>query len=116
VTDPARVDTPSGLQAVISFMGAPPRFDPKRFRDAAPVTYVTADDPPFLLIHGDADKTVPYNQSEAMEAALKKVGVTVKLVRVPGGDHGSDFPGNTQSMDWPAMTVEWFDQYLKSRQ
>ena len=113
VTDPAKVDTPSGLQAVTSFMGAPARFDPKRFHDAAPLNYVTADDPPFLLIHGDGDRTVPYSQSEAMEAALKKVGVPVKLVRVPGGDHGSDFPGNTQKMDWPGMTLEWFDTHLK---
>ena len=115
VTDPAKVETVSGLQAITSFMGAPARFDPKRFRDAAPVTHVTADDPPFLLIHGDADRTVPYSQSEAMEAALKKAGVTVKLVRVPGGDHGSDFPGNTQKMDWPAMVLEWFDTYLKKK-
>lgn len=115
VTDPAKVDTPSGLQAVTSFMGAPARFDPKRFRDAAPLTYVTADDPPFLLIHGDGDKTVPFSQSEAMEAALKKAGVAVKLVRVPGGDHGSDFPGNTQKMDWPGMALEWFDIHLKRK-
>lgn len=64
---------------------------------------------------GHADKTVPYSQSEAMEAALTKVGVTVKLVRVPGVDHGSDFPGNTQKMDWPAMSLEWFDTHLKQK-
>jgi acetyl esterase/lipase len=115
VTDPAKVDTISGVQAITSFMGAPSRFDQKRFHDAAPVNYVTADDPPFLLIHGDADKTVPYNQSELMEAALKKAGVTVKLVRVPGGDHGADFPRNTQKMDWPGMTLEWFETYLKKK-
>jgi acetyl esterase/lipase len=115
VTDPAKVDTPSGLQAVTSFMGVPARFDAKRFREAAPVTHVTADDPPFLLIHGDSDKTVPYSQSEGMDAALKKVGVNVKLVRVPGGDHGSDFPRNTQKMDWPAMAVDWFDTFLKRK-
>ena len=39
----------------------------------------------------------------------------MKLVRVPGGDHGSDFPGNTQKMDWPGMTQEWFDMYLKKK-
>lgn len=113
VTEPAKVDTPSGLQAVTSFMGMPERFDPKRFLDAAPVTHVTADDPPFLLIHGDADRTVPYNQSEILEAALRKAGVAVKLVRVPGGDHGSDFPRNTQKMDWPTITLEWFNTHLR---
>jgi acetyl esterase/lipase len=115
VTDPAKVDTPSGLQAVTSFMGMPSRYDQKRFREAAPVTHVTADDPPFLLIHGDGDKTVPYAQSELMEAALKKAGVAVKLVRVPGGDHGADFPGNTQKADWPGMVLEWFEGNLKKK-
>jgi acetyl esterase/lipase len=116
VTDPAKVDTVSGLQAVTSFMGAPARFDAKRFREAAPVTHVTADDPPFLLIHGDADRTVPYSQSEALDAAMKRAGVIVSLVRVPGGDHGSNFPGNTQPMDWPAMALQWFDAHLKRQQ
>jgi acetyl esterase/lipase len=115
VTDPAKVDTPYGVQAVTSFMGMPARFDPQRFRDAAPLTHVTADDPPFLLIHGDDDRTVPYSQSEFLEAALKKAGVLVKLVRVPGGDHGTDFPRHTQRMDWPAMTLEWFDTHLKRK-
>jgi acetyl esterase/lipase len=115
VTDPAKVETVSGLQAVTSFMGMPARYDAKRFREAAPVTHVTADDPPFLLIHGDADRTVPYAQSELLEAALKKVGVGVKLVRVPGGDHGSDFPGNTQKADWAGMVLEWFEGNLKKK-
>jgi acetyl esterase/lipase len=115
VTDPAKVDTPNGLQTVTSFLGAPAWLDPKRFRDAAPLSYVTADDPPFLLIHGDADEVVPYTQSEAMEAALKKVGVSVKLVRVAGGNHGSGFRGSTQKMDRPGMSVEWFDTYLKRK-
>jgi acetyl esterase/lipase len=115
VTDPAKVETVSGLQAITSFMGTPARFDAKRFREAAPVTHVSGDDPPFLLIHGDADRTVPYAQSELMEAALRKAGVAVKLVRVPGGDHGSDFPGNTAKADWPGMALEWFEGNLKKR-
>jgi dipeptidyl aminopeptidase/acylaminoacyl peptidase len=96
-------------------LGMPARYDPKRFREAAPVTHVTADDPPFLLIHGDGDRTVPFSQSEELETALKQAGVSVKLVRVPGGDHGPDFPGNTQKMDWPGMAQEWFDAHLKNK-
>jgi acetyl esterase/lipase len=86
VTDPAKVNTPAGLQLVTSFLGMPARYDPQRFREAAPVTHVTADDPPFLLIHGDGDRTVPFSQSEELETALKQAGVLVKLVRVPGGE------------------------------
>ena len=37
--------------------------------------------------------TVPFNQSELMEAALRKAGVPVQLIRIEGGDHGPTFPG-----------------------
>jgi acetyl esterase/lipase len=80
---------------------------------ASPVNYVTADDPPILLIHGDADRTVPFHQSEIMEAALKKVNVPVKLIRIEGGDHGPDFPGAKNPPDYKAEMVKWFDTYLK---
>ncbi|MEE8147724.1 MAG: alpha/beta hydrolase, partial [Longimicrobiales bacterium] len=44
---------------VASFLGAPPGWD-NATREASPITYVTSDDPPLLLIHGDADQTVPF--------------------------------------------------------
>jgi acetyl esterase/lipase len=80
---------------------------------ASPINYVTPDDPPMLLIHGDADRTVPFHQSEIMEAALKKVNVPVKLIRIEGGDHGPDFPGAKNPPDYKAEMVKWFDTYLK---
>jgi acetyl esterase/lipase len=55
---------------------------------ANPIAYVTKDDAPFLIVHGDADKLVPYNQSELLEAALKKAKVAVSFYTVKGGDHG----------------------------
>ena len=55
---------------------------------ANPITYVTSDDPPFLICHGDADQLVPHHQSELLEAALKKAGVTVTFYSVPGAGHG----------------------------
>ncbi len=115
ITDPARIETTVGWQLVTSFMGTPPRYDLNLYREATPLTHVSAGDPPFLLIHGDADKTVPYSQSESMEAALKKAGVTVKLVRVPGGDHAPDFRGTTGKADWPAIALDWFDTHLKKK-
>ena len=80
---------------------------------ASPVNYVTADDPPMLLVHGDADRTVPFHQSEIMEAALKKVNVPVKVIRIEGADHGPDFPGAKNPPDYKAEMVKWFDAYLK---
>ena len=80
---------------------------------ASPIGYVSADDPPILLIHGDADRTVPFHQSELMEAALKKVNVPVKLIRIEGADHGPDFPGAKNPPDYKTEMVKWFDSYLR---
>jgi acetyl esterase/lipase len=121
-SDMAKIDTPFGSVTVTAFLGMrPPRNAPKSapeaklYWDASPVNHVTPDDPPFLLIHGDADKTVPYAQSEIMEAALRKAGVAVKLIRVPGGGHGSSFPGAREKMDWAAQALEWFETHLRKR-
>ena len=81
-----------------------------------PINYVSASSAPFLLIHGDVDRTVPFHQSELMEAALKKAGVPVKLVRIPGGDHGPTFPGATNPPDYKGEMVKWFDLYLRETQ
>ena len=62
------------------------------------------------------DTTVPIKHSELMEAALKKAGVLVKLVRLPGGGHGPAF--FRAQKDWPdfqAETVRWFDQHLQKK-
>lgn len=53
-----------------------------------PITYIDAQDPPFLIIHGTQDRTVPLNQSELLNEALTKVGVSVKLHKIEGAGHG----------------------------
>jgi len=82
---------------------------------ASPLSYVSPDDPPMLLMHGDADRTVPFHQSELMEAALEKVNVPVKLIRIEGADHGPDFPGAKNPPDYKGEMVRWFDMYLLKR-
>lgn len=55
----------------------------------SPLEYVRAGGPPTLMIHGDADPTVPYQHSLRLKAALDKVGVKNELFTVPGGKHGN---------------------------
>ncbi len=86
----------------------------QRFVEASPVTYVTSDDAPFLLIHGDADETVPFKNSEVMKTALEQAGVPVDLLRVPGAGHGPTFPGATNPPDYIGAMIEWLDRYLPS--
>lgn len=80
---------------------------------ASPINHVSKDDPPTLLVHGDADRTVPFRQSEAMEAALRGAGVPTNLIRIEGGGHGPTFPGAKNPPDYRAEMVKWFDQYLR---
>ena len=53
---------------------------------ACPISYVTKDAPPFLLLHGTNDHTVPYTQGEAMYEALTEAG-TDAPDRHRGADH-----------------------------
>ncbi len=59
---------------------------------ASPITYVSKDAPPFLIMHGDHDRTVPFNQSEVFYAALKKAGVDVTFLPMKGAGHGFGGP------------------------
>ncbi len=54
---------------------------------ASPVTYISADDPPFLILHGEADRLVPIEQSQILLAALQVVGVPAELVTVANAGH-----------------------------
>jgi acetyl esterase/lipase len=96
----------------------PDDFENRQYRDASPVTHVSRDDPPMLLMHGDADTIVPIKQSEIMEAALKQAGVAVRLIRVPGGAHGPNFRlpvGDPRLPDHVGEAVRWFDAHLRGQ-
>jgi len=55
--------------------------------DVSPITHVTPEAPPFLLVHGTADWLVPYAQSEQLHAALSEAGVDCGLVPVENAQH-----------------------------
>lgn len=52
-----------------------------------PVAYVTKDAPPFMIIHGTEDGTVPFEQGELLHDKLEEAGCDVKLVAIKGADH-----------------------------
>ncbi len=89
-------------------IGGPIQENKEKVRKANPITYVTKDDQPFLIIHGDSDPLVPRHQSELLEAALKKAGVPVMFYTVKGGGHGGFNDPNV-----PKITKEFFEKHLK---
>ena len=68
--------------------GFDPRTEAKKFIPYEPVRNVTRDYPPTLLIHGDKDTDVPYNQSVMMAEQLERHGVAHRLITVRGAGHG----------------------------
>jgi acetyl esterase/lipase len=69
-------------------MGCPIQQCREWTRTASPMTYITKDDPKFLIMHGLLDCLVPYKQSVALHQALEAAGVDSRLILVPNGDHG----------------------------
>ena len=69
-------------------IGGPLLENKDKAAKASPITYVSKDAPPFLIMHGDRDRTVPFNQSELLYAALKKAGVDATFVPMKGAGHG----------------------------
>lgn len=57
-------------------------------RETAAINHVKPGLPPFLLLHGDADKTVPYQTSLNFQAKLRANGVPCELITIPGAPHG----------------------------
>jgi len=78
-------------------------------RSISPLYFVTADDAPSLIVHGDNDQLVPLSQSQRMTDRLKENGVPCELKIKPGAGHGfwSDM------LSYAGMFADWFDQYLK---
>ncbi len=77
----------------------------------SPVYHVTKTSAPTLLIHGDADKLVPLQQSELMIKALKAQDVVNELIVKKGGDHG------WAGMDKDLVTIaDWFDKYTAKKE
>ena len=85
---------------------------PDKARAADPTTYISADDPPFLIEHGTADDTVPVQQSRRFAAALARTlgGDQVTLRILPGAGHVDPAFMTTANVD---IVLDWLDAHLK---
>ncbi|OPZ22900.1 MAG: Carboxylesterase NlhH [candidate division BRC1 bacterium ADurb.BinA364] len=89
----------------------------EKARLANPIAYVDPADPPILIVHGDKDSTVIFNQSELLFKALSKAGVQTKLVKVSNAGHGyRPVPEGAEISpsreEIAAMEAGWFESLL----
>ena len=82
----------------------------EKSRAVSPVTYVSDDDPPVLILHGTHDTLVPYAQSVLFAEALKAKGVPVWLQTLPGAGHGGPLFGKPVVIE---LMQRFFDKHLQ---
>ena len=80
-------------------------------KEISPITYVKPGLPPFLFVQGDADKTIPYEQTLNFMSKLKENNVPCEIVTIKGAPH--------RITDWDKFDtsykeklVAWLEQKL----
>ncbi len=94
--------------AVVKLLGGAVGANKEKAILASPIAHVGKNLPPFLLIHGDKDGTVPVSQSELLYAALKKAGADATLRVIKDGSH------NLLNAETDKLTDAFFDKHLSA--
>ena len=106
--------TPKGLEyripALKLLMGDTPDKKPELAKLASPVAHLDKNDPPLLLIHGDADPQMPPQQSQELAKAYEALGLPVTLIMLPGSKHGgAEFYDDERT----AIVAKFLDKVLR---
>ncbi|WP_161604519.1 alpha/beta hydrolase [Roseiconus nitratireducens] len=99
---------PPGNSALAYFLGGTRQEVPEVYSAASPLHHASNGDPPFQLVHGEADGIVPVEGSQAFHQGLTEVGVNASLKVLPKNGHLLAFinPQMTEAM------VRFFVQQL----
>ena len=84
---------------------------PAIFRQAAPTSHASADDPPVLVLHGTDDTTIPVFHAHCLENAFRETGVPFETRIVVGGLHS--FHLQSEQADLRPLVIGFFDKHLK---
>ena len=106
--------TPQGLNfripALKLLLGDTPDKKPELAKLASPVAHLDKNDPPLLLIHGDADPQMPPQQSEELAKAYAALGLPVTLIMLPGSKHGG---AEFYDKERTAIVAKFLDKVLR---
>jgi len=98
------LDSPESL-----LIGGAIQDHPEKVALANPITYASADSPPFLILHGDLDLFVPIHQSWLLYEALKNLGTDVTFHIVERGGHSWNKLPEVDN-----IVLQFFDTHLKT--
>jgi len=105
-----RLDHDAADSPESELIGGPVQENKDKAAKASPVTYASADDPPFLIMHGDQDPLVPIAQSRELAEALKAAGADVTFEVIKGAGHGGPAFLADDAM---RRVAAFFDEHLK---
>lgn len=89
-------------------MKADPVADAAKFREASPLDQITADAPPFLVIHGSHDSLVPPTEARVFVEALRSESQgEVQYLEVEGAQHAFDAVSSPRSRRVAAVATEF---------
>jgi acetyl esterase/lipase len=97
-------EIPHGHPAYRQLLGYEPgtaaeEMDAAKKSSVSPITFVSKDDPPILIVHGDADVIVPVKHALDLDIEMGKAGADSELFLVEGGRHnvaGGAEPGSVE--------------------
>jgi acetyl esterase/lipase len=106
------------LAMLNDLLGATFAQNPVLWKEASPLTWVKAGDPPFIIVNGDHDQIVATAQGIKFANALQKAGVPVQLIIVKNGDHSMGAapglpPAEPTGGELDRAVLAFFDKYLK---
>lgn len=84
---------------------------PELYEQADPRSHIDRDDPPLLILHGTADKTVAVADSEALATAMKSASAAFQLEIIPDAPHS--FHLQPRQRDLRPLVLGFFDKHLK---
>lgn len=94
-------------------IGGPLLENVDKVNQANPITHITVNSPPFLIVHGENDVVVPPDQSQILYDALVKAGVVADIHLVPNAGHGFEGATQDQRDEINQMVVDFFNRHLK---
>lgn len=107
---------PDTVQVIVKFLRGTEKEKPELYRKASPIVYVSKDDPPLLLVHGENDDGVPFDQSVRMADAYRRTGPPVEFIAVKNAGHDfqhiGDDPISPSVEIIHQRTVDFFKHYL----
>lgn len=95
------------------YLGATVSEASELVQKANPISYITPDDPPFLLQKGDQDCTVPVGQSQLLADALQAAALDVQFDLLPGVGHGDSGTPVFESADNVQVVIDFLNTKLK---